>query len=287
MEASKRIKQLRRNIIKEVPKFPNDKQSKAALEAMSVGSLLIVFLSWRMRFVPEVPRLVTIADSAKLDGRWPGLQSQIKPFLEKVRKGTDLTPHLSLGAWRKGYTPAAAQPGKVSDRWADKDFLLNVMGFHHFHLGTTLEKGGFVTRTDEVLFGQVTRDAFHVLGIFDHTVFDDEDSNAMPAERKRLWHLHEERVFAGLPPGSFVVAGMIQTSGHPTLITLLAQRQAKLIGQLDPKLDDSVFVKSTLYRDADPAPSKKPKFRWAFRHLDLVLADDANQAYIMIQRGPG
>lgn len=169
---SKRVRRLRDGIIKIVPRFPNDKASKEKLEQMSVGNLLMVFLSWQMRFVRQGKRAIAIRESASKDPRWKSLKPQIGQFLEKVESGDNLSPHLSLGAWREGYTPAVQQIGTVGDKWADKDFLLNVMGFHHFHLGTKPEKQGFIERTDDVLFAFVTRTTFDVLGIFDHSVFE-------------------------------------------------------------------------------------------------------------------
>lgn len=280
---SRRVRRLRDGIVNVVPRFPNDKASKNKLEQMSVASLLIVFLSWQMRFVRQGKRTIAIRQSASNDPRWKSLEPQIAQFLKKVERGEDLSPHLSLGVWREGYAPAAQQFGAGVDRWADKDFLLNVMGFHHFHLGTTLEKKGFIKRTDDVLFAFVTRTTFDVLGIFDHSVFENLDSSAMPAERARLWQLYNDLLAEHAPPGSVVIANMVSLSGHQTGIVMLAQRHAHWIKELDPKLDDREFLGRTFYKDGLP---KKPKLEWAFQHLDLLLADETNNAYFLIQRAP-
>lgn len=280
---SKRISRLREEIIKVVPRFPNDKASKEKLEQMSVANLLIVFLCWRMRFVRQGKRTFAIRRSASSDPRWKLLKREITQFRKKVESGDDLSAHLSLGAWREGYTPARQRIGAAGDRWADKDFLLNVMGFHHFHLGMKLEKKGFVERTDNVLFAFVTRTTFDVLGIFDHSVFENQDPTAMPAERTRLWQLYEDLLAEHAPPGSCVISNMISLSGHQTGIVMLAQRYARWIKELDPKLDDREFLARTFYTDGLP---KKPKLGWAFQHLDLLLADETNNAYFLIQRAP-
>lgn len=280
---SRRVRRLRDGIIKVIPRFPNDKASKTKLEQMSFASLLIVFLSWQMRFVRQGKRTVAIRPTASHDPRWKSLQPGIERFLKRVENGDDLCPHLSLGAWREGYTPAAQQIGAAVDRWADKDFLLNVMGLHHFHLGTKLEKTGFIERTDEVLFAFVTRTTFDVLGIFDHSVFENRDSAAMPAERARLWQLYDDLRAEQSPPGAYVVANMISLSGHQTGIVLLAQRYGRWIKELDPKLDDREFLAKTFYTDGMP---KKSKLEWAFQHLDLLLADEPNNAYFLVQRAP-
>src|SRR4051794_27942177 len=177
----KRIAKLRREIVRAIPRFPNDKSSKERLERESLGGLLVHYLSWQLRFVVPRPRTVHVEDTASTDPRWITLAPEITVLLDKVRRGEDLTPHLSLAAWTEGYTPAASGQGPGVDRWADKDFLLNVMGFHHFHLNSTLEKRGFITRSKDVLFASVSRTRFDVIGIFDHSVFDDDDPLAMPA----------------------------------------------------------------------------------------------------------
>ena len=282
----KRIKSLRTAIVKALPRFPNDKASKQALEQKSLGGLLVAFFNWRMRFVNQGSRSVRIRDSIKQDQRWPRLQADIEAFVKKVENGDDLTPNLSLGARREGYTLRAERAGTASDRWADKDFLLNVMEFHHFHLSTNMEKGGFVTRTDEVLFAHVTRSNFDALGIYDHSVFDDDTTKTMTPERERLWTLHEEVLTEGLPPGSFVVGNMISASGHSTWIVMHAQFCAKQIAKIDPQLDDRELLERTLYRAAHVSVPKKPKLRWAFKHLDLYLCDDSEQMAFLIRRGP-
>ena len=39
--------------------------------------------------------------------------------------------------------------------WSDNDFILNVMGYHHFHLGHLKEKNGHMCRTNEALYATV------------------------------------------------------------------------------------------------------------------------------------
>jgi hypothetical protein len=66
---------------------------------------------------------------------------------------------------------------------ADKDMLLNVMGYHHFHLDAAPHNK---KRSDDVLFAHVTPDTFTLLGIFDHTVFC---YTRITTERMRLWEI--------------------------------------------------------------------------------------------------
>jgi hypothetical protein len=204
---------------------------------------------------------VSIEPAAQNDPRWSANAAAVTDFLDKVRRGDDLIPHLSIEPHTRGYAPAARAPGATpKDRWSDKDFLLNVMGYHHFHLGTALEKRGHAKRTNDphhLIFAEVTRDTFKVIAIFDHDVFDQNS-----AERMRLWAAHEDIIFRSMPPGSFVLMGNTMTSGHSMRDVRYAQHCARIIKQYEPRLDDPEFVKS-LYQPRSEAPSKS-KLEWGF-----------------------
>src|SRR5580704_19238641 len=169
---SKRIRALRLGLVRQIPRFPNDRASLSAIEAKSLGAILIDYANWAIRYVPPRPRTVTVEPEAAQDPRWLQRKTDIEGFLEKVRKGEDLTPHLSLEPHTRGFTPAASAPGPGVDRWADKDMVLNITGYHHFHPRLTIEAGGFATRGDDLLFALVTRSEFTVVALFDHSVFE-------------------------------------------------------------------------------------------------------------------
>src|SRR5574341_978416 len=111
MLESKRVKKFRLSIVKQIPKFPNNKASLKKLEAKSLTSLLIDYANWASRLVAPRPRKVSIEPTATNDPRWKGLAAEITGFLDKVRKGEDLTPHLSLDAYTRGFTPASSNTG--------------------------------------------------------------------------------------------------------------------------------------------------------------------------------
>lgn len=127
-ENSNRIKALRRDLIAAVPRFPNDRASLRAVEAKSLTDLLIVYIAWRLRHVGTRPRTVIRRTNLAGDPRAAALAPNIDAFLRAVEGGSDLTPYLSLKPRSQGYTPAAEGGGAGKDSWADKDFLLNIMG---------------------------------------------------------------------------------------------------------------------------------------------------------------
>lgn len=283
MEESKRIKRLRREIIKAIPKFPNDRETKEKLENESLTTLLVHYLNWMSRYISVKPRKISIEPMVTSDYRWKALKSSIEVLLNKARSGENLSPHLSLQPHSKGYAPATSEKGPDVDRWADKDFLLNAMGFHHFHLGTTFERNGHVERTDEVLFARVAREEFVAIGIFDHSVFEPTGED-MSAERKRLWEIFDEHTSRGVPPGSVVIASPIATSGHPIHLVSTAQEYSWVIREIDPKLDDPEFVKE-LYIGAGVGVPSKPKLEWALKFSDLGIHEKSKKHLFVLRRG--
>jgi hypothetical protein len=151
------------------------------------------------------------------------------------------------------------------DRWADKDMLLNVMGYHHFHLDAAPHNR---MRSDDVLFAHVTRETFTVIGIFDHAVFEVDPAKPMMAERNRLWEIFDERAARTALPGSVVVLSLIIASGHSIYLNNLSKNYARAIRETDPKLDDPRFVRC-LYQQAGISVPAKPKLRWHLQYLDL------------------
>lgn len=283
---SKRIRNLRTSIVNQIPKFPNDKATKQILEGKSLGSLFIDYINWACRYVPSRQRKIHLEQSAVKDHRWNTMKQAVDSLLNKVENGDDLTPHLSLQAHKHGFTPTAATTAPVVNKWADKDFLLNVMGFHHFHLGLTIEAAGHVERTDNVLFAAVTRDSFRVLAICDHSVFDkvDKSTQVMTSERERIWDIFLKWSSNGLPPGSAFIPSMIMTSGHSYNHVQLADYYAKLIRHFDSQIDDKSFV-DNLYNDAGIPVPVRPKLKWSLEYLDIGLLDEAQSLFLYFTKG--
>ena len=284
---SKRIKKLRTEIINTIPKFPNNKETKEILESKHLTDLLIVYLNWATRLIVARPRRVEIEPEVTGDTRWSFISNQFDKLKEKIEKGEDLIPHLSLKAQEKGFTPAASKTGPGSDKWADKDFLLNVMGFYHFHLGDIQETGkNIVERTDDVIFAKVDRHTFRAIGVFKHAVFDSVDpvSQEMTSERMRLWQLFDQIVAKEAPPGSIVIPSIITASGHTLHVVRRAKEYVHIIKEIDPKLDNREFVNS-LYEDTGIKPPNKPKIEWYLRGTDLGVFDRVANLFVVFRYG--
>ncbi len=287
IEDLKRIKAFRRELIAAIPRFPNDKASLQAFKAKSLTDLLMTYIGWRLRYVAARPRKITGLSMLDGDPRSATLKANIDAFLQAVEAGHDLTPYLSIDQHTRGYTPAAEARSPDANTWADKDFLLNVMGLHHFHLGLTKETAGHMKRTNEVVFASVTRDTFEILGLFTHAAFDYEGDGTMTPERVKLWSIYEARQAAGASPGQLMTGGYgglgITLSSQPVTVTRTAMRYVKILREIEPKLDDPAYVRA-LYGKSGVPP--KPKLKWHFRQLDFGLLDEDAGFFLILAKGP-
>ncbi|WNO10481.1 hypothetical protein [Teredinibacter sp. KSP-S5-2] len=283
---SKRVKKLKKEIISKLPSFPNNKETKDELESKSLTDLLIIYLNWSSRLIVPRRRVIEIEPDVYKDPKWTLLSDSFLRFEEKSKNGDDINPYLSKKAHEKGFTPAASASGSDVDRWEDKDRLLNVMGFHHFHLGALNAGSKLSERQNDVVFAKVDKLRIHILGVFDHSVFDSADPTSMEIsqERKRLWQLFDNYSSQDAPPNSIVIPGNVSTSGTSLKIVQLAQSYTRIINQIDPKLDDREFVKSEIFGNEIQAPSK-PKIQWHLRGTDIGVFDSQTNSFVLYGHG--
>jgi hypothetical protein len=107
------------------------------------------YFNYRKRSIDDRPRTVEASKEFAIPGGFEVAFAQLK---EKMQSGVDLRPHLS----RKLTDPDYVDP------------MLNDWGVHHFHLGTTLETDGFMTRTGPLLYARVFDDRILCLQILAH-----------------------------------------------------------------------------------------------------------------------
>lgn len=285
MESSKRIKKLKRELIKELPFFPNVRETQEELEQQNLSGVMIHYLHWQTRLVPARKRKIQIAPEVTSDKRWKLLKEGINGLCDKFRNGDDVKPYLSKRAHNYAYTPVQRIKDGDANAWEDKDQILNTKGFHHFHLNMNVQHTGLSERTDDVLFAFVTRDKFHAVAIFDHSVFEPADSNGdMGEERTRMWELHEKHITLGMEAGSAYFSNIIMSSGHPMYLIRLSDHYTRIIEDTDDKLDDRVFING-LYDQGKLTPPCKFNFEWHIKGLDLGIFDKRSNVYFSINEG--
>jgi hypothetical protein len=279
---SKRIKELKRTIAKEIPKFPNTRKTLQILENKPLGDLLIAYFNWAFRYIPPRRRRVIIKNTASSDPRWEKHQLSIMSLLQKAQNGENLNPYLSEKVYKRAFTPAPKGVIADYDKWADKDFILNAYSYHHLHLDALKESQ---SRSDDMIFVYVTREELQVIGIFNHNVFKPTTiSGNITEERDRFLRIVESRNVQNSGGVSFNVEQLITTSGHKTLLNLEAMKCAKIIISTDHKLDFPEYVDSIYESSSMPKPVNY-KVRWHFNYLDLGLLLGDQPYFTVIKKG--
>jgi hypothetical protein len=274
-----RVQAFRALIIKELPRAPNDKTSRAALEAMQTRRLIQSFITWRMRLIPAKPRKVVLWSRGVKPSEFRTAEARLRPLLKKVEAGGDLTAHLSDLVMTKGVVLPGANP---ADRGKDVDAVLTRHGLHHFHVGGA-SPGNPKARSGLLVFAEVLDKEFKIVAISDHRAFERGS-----LEQLRFFTLCSAYVAKDVPPGQAFMANPVMSSGHSMIVTLFANYCEAEIERLDPELDDPAFV-DRLYNDqpilrdgkAITRPSN-PTLAWYFNDLKFGILDRRTKVFFCI-----
>lgn len=85
-------------------------------------------------------------------------QSGYELLEKKIRGGEKFSAHLS----------------RSTKKTENYDLMLYDWGIYHFHLGTTIEKDGYIQRTSKLLYAYINNNHIYFLGIFDHGKWNDQ-----------------------------------------------------------------------------------------------------------------
>jgi len=274
-----RVYAFRTSIIKGLPKAPNDKTSRASLEAMPTRGLILAFITWRMRLIPAKPRKVALWSYGVKPSEFHAAATRLRPLLKKVEAGEDLTSHLSNLVMTKGVVLPGANP---ADRGKDVDAVLTRQGLHHFHVGDvgpSNPKG----RSGLLVFAEVLHKEFRVVAISDHRAFEWGSP-----EHFRFFDICRAYVAKDVPPGQAFMANPVMSSGHSMIVTLFARHCEAQIEQLDPQLDDPTFI-DRLHNDQPILRDGKtitrpanPSLVWYFNDLNFGIFDRRTEVFFCI-----
>ena len=154
-----RVQAFRDSMIKVLPRAPNDKASRETLASRPTGSLIVAFITWRMRLIPAKSRTVSLWSGGVTPAQLKAAAPKLRQLLQTVEAGKDLTPHLSDLVMTKGVILPGANP---ADRGKDIDMVLTRHGLHHFHVGVAAP-GNPKGRSDRLVFAEVLDKEFRII----------------------------------------------------------------------------------------------------------------------------
>ncbi len=136
--------------------------SMGELAGMSLSRLVIVYLNWRGRYVPPVPRRVHMAPELVRSSAYAAYRHVVDEIAARIAMGYDVTPHLSHNVAVAHTSPSDA------GRRKDLDRLIADWGIHHLHLSLDVQKDEFVSRTGDLLFVALQPTEAYLIGVFPH-----------------------------------------------------------------------------------------------------------------------
>lgn len=281
MEESPRIKNLRNKIICEIPFFPNTKETQEELISKPFEEVLLAYLNWKSRIIPIRHRKTTLPASVTTHKKWCTYKESIRSILKKADLGMDLNPFLSEKVNKRGY-----ESDKLFNKeniWNDKDQILNLHHYHHFHLDMNIKDNLMSERSEYLLFAEITRNKFTAIGIFDHSIFDEVLPNYISSERKRFLDIHYQRVIKH-SSSQFVTSSQITASGHNYQILKSCHEIIRILFINDSKLDQRNDVNS-IYANFKRTPPPNFKFEWYFDGLDLYLRNKKTDDNFLFYKG--
>jgi hypothetical protein len=276
---SPRIRSFRDEIIKTLPRVPNNRLSLEEMQALPTRKLISAYVTWRMRYIPAKPRLVRLWSGGVTPMQFQAAKPKLFPLLKKVAAGDDLTPHLSELVGKKGIIlPSARNAGPRQDI----DAVLTRHGLHHFHAGVVTRdnpKG----RSGSLVFAEVLESEFRIVAIANHEVFK---SNS--PERLRFIQTCLSYTAKDIPPGQGFMPNPVMSSGHSMLVIMFGRKCEDEISRLDPLLDDSTFIdklyrEQPIVRDGTPVPQpKNSAMAWHFDDLRFGILDRQSTVFFCL-----
>lgn len=277
---SPRIQAFRDDIIKILPRAPNNRISLEALRIMPTRRLILAFLTWRMRLIPAKLRTVKCWSGGVTPWQFRSERPKIQSLLEKVVAGEDLTPHLSDLVNKKGIVLGGG--ASAMHHRQDIDMVLTRHGLHHFHVGV-VGPGNPKGRSGRLVFAEVLDDEFRIIAISDHRAF--KQGSAEQIRFDGICHAYMEN---DVPPGQAFMPNPVMTSGHSFLVTVFSVKCDDEMRRVDPLLDDPVFI-DKLYHDQPilrdgqlVAKPVNPSFEWYFDDLKFGILDKQTMVFFCI-----
>ena len=162
-----RIQAFRTDLIKMLPRAPNNRNSLTSLEAMPTNRLILAFINWRMRLIPAKPRMVRFWSGGITPRQAKIAEPKLKPLLKAAAAGSDLTPFMSDYVNRIGVDLTETSP---RPKRRDMDMVLTRHRLHHFHVGVQ-RAGNPKGRSGSLVFAEVLEKEFLVVALSDHRAF--------------------------------------------------------------------------------------------------------------------
>ena len=156
---------VRKWVLENLPYDKTDAQLDAYLKGSDAHGLLVIFHNWTSRLIFPRPRQVHQSATFAASLAASLHKEAIEEIIDDIEQGRDLRKYLSRGIGIPAQVPL--QKNKFNRR-RDLDLLLTSWHIHHLHLGSSVEADGFVSRTQDLLFGVFRQNDAYLVDVVGH-----------------------------------------------------------------------------------------------------------------------
>lgn len=158
------MRSVRQLVLDHLPYDRHDDDVARELSAMTPSELLIRWLNWTRRMLPQAPRQVLQSNEFAANPVAQTRRADIQAFVADIQSGADLTKYLSRRV-KHGYVNTS---GIKPHRRKDLDLMLSAWGVHHLHFSQDVESDGFVNQKRPIIFAVFRRDRAFLIDVMNH-----------------------------------------------------------------------------------------------------------------------
>lgn len=161
--------------------MPQDPSGELAAEDWE--GVLHIYGAWRHRLVPARRRRAHLAIELTGEAEPGPYREAFQTIVARIEEGQSLRAYLS----KNSAVAYQRDDGLAHHRRRDRDLMLAEWGIHHLHLSNQALDGGFVQRTEHVLFAIFRPEDAYLLGVFAHPRHTNWAAKDILARALRNW----------------------------------------------------------------------------------------------------
>lgn len=290
------VESVRPWVIANLPHDRSDAAIDAALNAKSPMELLVLYLNWRERLIPAVPRQVSRSPEFESNPVASKRSTTIAQIIDDIKQGRDLTRYLSRRV-KVGFDLPWARATKNLNRSHHLDLLLNDWGIHHLHISTTAEADGFVERDGPVILAIFRPKCAYLIDVGNHGDWAQErlirvvvatwPDDELALEIKWILgggrsYTNDERAkrraagistFVQIDNRVFAPAVGISTAGTSVKVLVRAGRIMRAVGNFQKQMQSDLASIVELIRQHGCYPADTPEFEFGLSQQGFAIIE--------------
>lgn len=260
------IKNLKEFLVKEIPFYPNNGESKTFLLKIDIGTLINIHDSWQERKITPIPRKIIIPERIKQDPLYNNNESKINKLTKMIENGLDISDYQSRKVEENTFDVDDFKRTRLFMN--SRDQMMICEGVYHLHLKP------YPDRTNEVILAQINDDSFYVMGVFTHKVFE---KNGAEKEHKKYDDAIQNYLATKVPSGGAMFLGLQNLAGSSIASTVNQTHIIKILTLVEKYQDGISSYTRLLYKKIHSRAPMSVSPIWRINQRDIEIYDRKNK----------